>query len=243
MAMPGLGGVVVERDLVVPARDGVMLATDVYHPAGDGPFPVLLERTPYDKSAPSRSECAAAVAQPRSRAEVAVYFVRHGYAVVYQDCRGRYKSGGRFTKYLSEAQDGYDTLAWLMQQSRCHGRSVGRLSRAMWRLAMMFAALVFAGAAAAQAVGSGNPVNDRLLSLPPVEQAKTIGKNVGHGCVGTTAFPMGVVNTAKWKGIAYWSLRCKDGRSFAIQIAPNAEIFVVDCQTLKSNGKECFKKF
>ena len=50
------GGIVVERDLMVPARDGVMLATDIYRPAGSGPFPVLLERTPYDKSAPSRSE-------------------------------------------------------------------------------------------------------------------------------------------------------------------------------------------
>ena len=47
---------------------------------------------------------------------------RHGYAVVYQDCRGRYRSAGRFTKYLSEAEDGYDTLAWLMRQSWCNGR-------------------------------------------------------------------------------------------------------------------------
>ena len=91
-------------------------------PGTGGPFPVLLERTPYDKSAPSRSERTAAVAAPRSRAEVAEYFVRHGYAVVYQDCRGRYQSGGRFTKYLSEAEDGYDTLAWLMRQPWCNGR-------------------------------------------------------------------------------------------------------------------------
>jgi len=122
MDMPAAGGVVVEHDLVVPARDGIRLATDVYRPAGDGPFPVLLERTPYDKSAPSRSERTAAVARPRSRAEVAAYFVRHGYAVAYQDCRGRYKSEGRFTKYLSEAEDGYDTLAWLMRQRWCNGR-------------------------------------------------------------------------------------------------------------------------
>jgi hypothetical protein len=37
-------------------------------------------------------------------------------------------------------------------------------------------------------------------------------------------------------------VRCQDGRSFAIQIAPNAHIEVVDCQTLQANGKECFKK-
>src|ERR1700730_2397686 len=116
------GAMVVDRDLVVTARDGVGLATDVYRPAAHGPFPVLLERTPNDKSAPSRSARTAAVAAPRSRAEVAAYFVRHGYAVIYQDCRGRYKSGGRFTKYLSEAEDGCDTLAWLARQSWCDGR-------------------------------------------------------------------------------------------------------------------------
>jgi predicted acyl esterase len=79
MDMPG-SEMVVDRDLVVTARDGVGLATDVYRPAGSSPLPVLLERTPYDKSAPSRSERTAAVASPRSRAEVAAYFVRHGYA-------------------------------------------------------------------------------------------------------------------------------------------------------------------
>src|SRR5260370_3837533 len=119
--MPG-SEMVIARDLVVTARDGVGLSTDVYRPPGDGPFPVLLERTQYDKSAPSRSERTAAVAPPRSRAEVAAYFVSHGYAVVYQDCRGRYKSGGRFTKYLSEAEDGCNTLACLVRQSSCTGR-------------------------------------------------------------------------------------------------------------------------
>ena len=31
------GGIVIERDLMVPARDGVRLATDVYRPEGPGP--------------------------------------------------------------------------------------------------------------------------------------------------------------------------------------------------------------
>ena len=122
MSIAVTGEIVFEPDLIVPMRDGIGLATDVYRPPGDGPFPVLLERTPYNKSAPSRSERTAATAQPRTRAEVAGYFVRHGYAVVYQDCRGRYQSTGRFTKYLSEAEDGYDTLVWLMRHSWCNGR-------------------------------------------------------------------------------------------------------------------------
>jgi putative CocE/NonD family hydrolase len=114
--------VIVERDLMATARDGVPLATDIYRPAGAGHFPVLLERTPYDKAAPSRSERTAAVGAPRSREEVAAYFVEHGYAVAYQDCRGRYRSGGQFTKYLSDPADGCDTLAWLLRQPWCNGQ-------------------------------------------------------------------------------------------------------------------------
>jgi hypothetical protein len=96
---------------------------------------------------------------------------------------------------------------------------------------------------AAYSAGSGNKINDRLLSMSPAEQAQTIAHNVGQNCVGTEAFPMGVTTTGKAKGFAYWSVRCKDGRSFALQIAPNGDIFVADCQVLKANGKECFKKF
>lgn len=45
------------RNLMVPMRDGVRLATDVYLPdESTGVWPVVIERTPYDKSKPSRSE-------------------------------------------------------------------------------------------------------------------------------------------------------------------------------------------
>jgi uncharacterized protein len=121
------GDLVVERDVMVPMRDGVRLACDVYRPARDGravgePLPVLLERTPYGKGEVSRSERTAADPTPKSRAEVAAYFVRHGYVVVYQDCRGRYGSEGAFVKYLSDAADGYDTVVWLTHQPWCNGK-------------------------------------------------------------------------------------------------------------------------
>ncbi len=96
----------VETDLMVEMRDGVHLATDVYRPArGEAPvderFPVLLHRTPYDKTARGL------VAQAR-------WFATHGYVVVLQDTRGLYRSEGEFQKYNRyDAPDGFDTIAWI----------------------------------------------------------------------------------------------------------------------------------
>ncbi|MBO1928986.1 hypothetical protein J4731_06930 [Providencia rettgeri] len=58
---------------------------------------------PYDKTAPSRSE--KTVSGQQITRQVAKYFNKHGFIVVYQDCRGRYESEGKFTKYI-EAEDG-----------------------------------------------------------------------------------------------------------------------------------------
>jgi putative CocE/NonD family hydrolase len=113
-------------DVMVAMRDGVKLATDIYLPiARTGPstrYPVILERTPYSKTAPSRSERTPTNPVPMGRAEVAAFFTKRGYAVVYQDVRGRYKSDGEFVKYLSDGNDGYDTCAWILKQPWCNGK-------------------------------------------------------------------------------------------------------------------------
>nr|WP_282554459.1 CocE/NonD family hydrolase [Providencia sp. G1(2023)] len=98
-------------------RDGITLSTDVYFPQGklSAAYPVIIERTPYDKTAPSRSEKTASGHQI-TRQEMAQYFVNHGFIVIFQDCRGRYDSEGVFTKYINEAEDGFDTLQWIMEQ-------------------------------------------------------------------------------------------------------------------------------
>ena len=106
---------------MVQMSDGVRLATDIYFPpiwrAEPGQcFPVVLERTPYGKNVPSRSERSHVESEPLSRLEVARCFTLQGYVVVYQDCRGRYESEGEFVKYLNDAQDGYDTCAWIVAQ-------------------------------------------------------------------------------------------------------------------------------
>jgi len=81
-----------------------------------------MERTPYGRAETSRSEITAADRSPASRADLAGYFTAHGYAVVYQDTRGRYGSEGRFVKYLSDGEDGFDTCTWLLEQPWCDGR-------------------------------------------------------------------------------------------------------------------------
>ncbi|MBI3733432.1 MAG: CocE/NonD family hydrolase [Chloroflexi bacterium] len=98
----------VERGVMLPMRDGVRLATDVYRPALDGQavagqFPVILERTPYDKG----------------RADLVAngqYFARRGYVCVIQDVRGRFNSEGEWYAFAKEAPDGYDTVEWLARQ-------------------------------------------------------------------------------------------------------------------------------
>lgn len=119
--------VFVLRDVMVPMRDGVRLATDIALPARGGqplpgPFPTLVHRTPYDKTAARPSEISARDPEPRANGAIAAEMARAGYAVIMQDCRGRYASEGRFRKYIGEGADGLDTLDWARAQSWCDGR-------------------------------------------------------------------------------------------------------------------------
>ena len=102
----------VEKDIMVPMRDGVRLATDAWIPAG-GPAPVLLVRLPYGKD----------MIGLYAYGLVPNFFalIEAGYAVVYQDCRGTFRSGGEFTPMVNEPSDGADTVAWLLEQPWCDG--------------------------------------------------------------------------------------------------------------------------
>ncbi|MBX9601913.1 MAG: CocE/NonD family hydrolase [Bryobacteraceae bacterium] len=93
-----------------PMRDGVRLVTDLYRPARDGVpvdgrFPVLLERTPYD----------------RGRSRAGEYFARRGYVVVVQSVRGRYGSEGKWSMLWDDDRDGFDTAQWILKQPWCDG--------------------------------------------------------------------------------------------------------------------------
>ncbi len=120
-------GVHITRSVLIAMRDGVHLAADIYRPSESGqpvadPLPVLLERTPYDKRGTNPGERTVREPVPVSKPESAIRLARAGYVVVVQDCRGRFESEGTFTKYVYEAEDGVDTVAWIMKQSWCNGR-------------------------------------------------------------------------------------------------------------------------
>jgi putative CocE/NonD family hydrolase len=102
----------VEKGVVAPMRDGVELAADVYLPEGRGPFPALLHRVPYSREAGRIIDFSL-----DSRKAL-----KAGYAVVVQDVRGRFASGGTFAPFVDDAEDGADSVAWAATQPWCDGR-------------------------------------------------------------------------------------------------------------------------
>jgi putative CocE/NonD family hydrolase len=95
------------QTVMVPMRDGVNLATNIYLPAGDGPWPVVLTRTPYNKNAAAGS---------------AANYNQRGYALIAQDVRGRYESEGENRPFETDIEDGYDTVEWIAAQAFSNGK-------------------------------------------------------------------------------------------------------------------------
>jgi uncharacterized protein len=94
---------------VVAAPDGTGLATDVYLPflGGVGPWPVILQRTPYGRDGLGAT-CRG--------------FNLLGYACVAQDVRGRGGSEGTDTVFRDDGPDGRATLDWIAAQPWCNGK-------------------------------------------------------------------------------------------------------------------------
>jgi len=97
------------REIFIAMRDGVRLAANLFLPAGDGPWPVIVTRTPYLKDGPI---------YPPAAAE---RFTRAGYAYVVQDVRGKGRSEGAYNLFATSIEDGYDTIEALAGQSWSNG--------------------------------------------------------------------------------------------------------------------------
>jgi putative CocE/NonD family hydrolase len=110
--MPGTAwaesyGVTVEHNAMAVMRDGTKLRADIYRPKAEGKFPVLLVRTPYDKT---------------QEMEFGVRAAARGYVVVAQDVRGRFQSEGDWYPFKNESQDGYDTVEWAAELPYANGK-------------------------------------------------------------------------------------------------------------------------
>jgi uncharacterized protein len=104
----------------IPMRDGVELFTAVYIPNGEGPYPIMIKRTPYSVRPYGADEFPASLG-PSS------LFMEDGYIFVYQDVRGAYMSGGEFVNMrphrikkekstdIDESSDTWDTITWLLE--------------------------------------------------------------------------------------------------------------------------------
>ena len=104
--------VAMEANVPCEMEDGVRLSADIYRPLEPGTYPVLLMRTPYDKTL---AQSDIGYAHPS-------WYARRGYIVVIQDCRGRGRSEGEFFYDRSEAQDGFTTIEWAAQLPGSTGR-------------------------------------------------------------------------------------------------------------------------
>jgi putative CocE/NonD family hydrolase len=107
--------IVVEKNVPVPMRDGTTLRADVYRPKARGKFPVLIERTPYNKET-----C------PEIQLKSPEYYAPRGYVTIIQDTRGRFASEGTFYPFDDDGwgpnRDGYDTVEWAAVQPWSTGK-------------------------------------------------------------------------------------------------------------------------
>jgi len=99
--------VTIQRHVAMKTRDGVTLNSDIYRPPGEGTFPVLLQRTPYNKD---------------NAAEFGRKAAARGFMVVVQDVRGRFESEGEWYPFKHETDDGFDTVEWAAALPHSNGK-------------------------------------------------------------------------------------------------------------------------
>ena len=103
--------IIIERDVPIRMRDDTVTRADIYRPDSHIRHPAILCRLPYNKE------------DPLMHLEGILPFraLDAGFAIVFQDTRGRYQSEGSFYPFIHEGQDGYDTVEWVASQPWCSG--------------------------------------------------------------------------------------------------------------------------
>jgi uncharacterized protein len=120
-----------KQEHLIPMRDGVRLFTVVYVPKDTSQkYPLLMTRTPYSVG-PYGKDAVRAPLGP------GMLFTKEGYAFVYQDVRGCFRSEGKFEDMrphldskkaktdVDESSDTYDTIEWLVANVPNNNGKVG----------------------------------------------------------------------------------------------------------------------
>ncbi|MCF0168777.1 MAG: CocE/NonD family hydrolase, partial [Bacteroidales bacterium] len=98
----------VYKDTIIMGGDGCRLVTEIYLPKGEGPWPIVVTRTPYVR----HTECVDD--QPLARE-----YARRGMGYIRQRCRGTDGSEGTYEPNIYEREDGLALLNWLDAQPWC----------------------------------------------------------------------------------------------------------------------------
>jgi putative CocE/NonD family hydrolase len=122
----------VDEKVMMPMRDGVRLASDIYRPKGEGKYPIIFSRTPYNFNSWSNGK------QRTRTAKSAYEYVKKGYVYVVQNERGRYYSEGEWDILGVPLTDGYDAFEWMKNQPWSNGKigTLGCSSTAEWQMAV-----------------------------------------------------------------------------------------------------------
>ncbi|MDO6431172.1 CocE/NonD family hydrolase [Flavitalea sp. BT771] len=164
-----------KREVYIPMRDGTRLFTSIYIPKDDrgGPFPFLMERTPYSVGPYGDSAYRGGLGPNAALS-------REPFIFVYQDVRGRYMSEGNFEemtphkeskkagdKQTDESSDTWDTVDWLLKNIRNNNGRVG-----MWGIS-------YPGFYASAALPDAHPAIKAVSPQAPVTD-EFIGDDANH---------------------------------------------------------------
>ena len=123
---------IVDQKVMMPMRDGIRLATDIYRPKGEGKYPIVFSRTPYNFNTWGNGE------MNTRHLQAALDWVNKGYAYVIQNERGRYFSEGDWDILGVPLTDGNDAFEWMSKQAWSNGKVglLGCSSTAEWQMAV-----------------------------------------------------------------------------------------------------------
>jgi putative CocE/NonD family hydrolase len=144
----------IERMVMVPMQDGTRLASRLYIPKhANGPVPTVFWRTPYNFSELNGSN----PSRPSAYLKYALDAVRHGYAFMIQNERGKFFSEGEWEILGFPRTDGYDALTWIADQQWSNGKvaTLGCSSTAEWQPSLVAMDHPAHAAAVPMAYGAG----------------------------------------------------------------------------------------